>query len=136
GKRKGEQKPGKIPRTRPVKFFPGPFVRRSPPVTLCPMDAAGNIERALLAQLRAGFTEESSPLIRRVLRHNQILLHNYRAEAIKDCRCALEGCGEGFAIVLIPNQALYPKYCKAHRSEFRREFHRQQRELALASAAE
>ena len=96
------------------------------------MDTAGNIERALLAQLRRGLTAEESPLLRRVLRNNQILLHNYRAEAIKDCRCALEGCDRAFPIVLIPNQALYPKYCKAHRSEFRREFHRQQRESVAA----
>jgi hypothetical protein len=95
------------------------------------MDTAANIERALLAQLQAGHTSETSPLIARVLRHNQILLHNFRSESIKDCRCALDGCGGGFSIVLIPNQTLYPKFCAAHRSEYRREFHRER----LASAA-
>lgn len=95
------------------------------------MDTAGNIERALLAQLRNGHTEESSSLLRRVLRHNQILLHNYRAETIKDCRCALDGCANGFAVVQIPNQTLYPKFCAAHRSEYRREFHKER----LAGAA-
>jgi hypothetical protein len=89
------------------------------------MDTAANIERALLAQLRAGHSGETSPLIARVLRHNQILLHNYRSESIKDCRCALDGCDNLFAIVLIPNQTLYPKFCAAHRSEYRREFHRE-----------
>ena len=88
------------------------------------MDTASNIERALLGELRKGLTEEDSPLLRRVLRNNQILLHNYRAEAIKDCRCPLEGCDRSFSIILIPNQTLYPKYCNAHRSEFRREHHR------------
>jgi hypothetical protein len=95
------------------------------------MDTSSNIERALLAQLRDGQTGESSPLLRRVLRNNQILLHNYRAETIKDCRCRLEGCERMFPIVLIPNQTLYPKFCAAHRSEYRREFHRER----LANAA-
>lgn len=95
------------------------------------MDTVGNIERAILADLRAGLTAETSPLIARVLRNNQILLHNYRAETIKDCRCRLEGCERIFPIVLIPNQALYPKFCAAHRSEYRREFHRER----LAGAA-
>jgi hypothetical protein len=95
------------------------------------MDASSNIERALLSQLQQGHTAEDSPLLRRVLRNNQIVLHNYRAEAIKDCRCPLEGCGRSFPIILIPNQTLYPKYCQAHRSEFRREFHRQQRAVAV-----
>jgi hypothetical protein len=95
------------------------------------MDTAGNIERALLAQLRDGHTPESSPLVRRVLRNNQILLHNYRAESIKDCRCPLEGCERVFPIILIPNQALYPKYCGEHRSEWRREFHRQRRSKVM-----
>jgi hypothetical protein len=97
-------------------------------VYLWSMDTAGNVERALLAQLRAGHTEESSALLRRVLRNNRILLHNYRAEAMKDCRCLLEGCDRVFPIVLIPNQALYPKYCKEHRTEWRREIHRQRLE--------
>lgn len=97
------------------------------------MDTAGNIERALLAQLRDGHDGESSPLIARVLRNNQILLHNYRAAALKDCRCPLEGCERAFSIVLIPNQALYPKYCADHRSEYRRALH--QERLAGAAAA-
>ena len=95
------------------------------------MDTAADIERALLAQLRAGHSEETSSLLRRVLRHNQILLHNYRAESIKDCRCALDGCDNGFSVILIPNQTLYPKFCAAHRSEYRREFHKER----LASVA-
>jgi hypothetical protein len=87
------------------------------------MDTVGNIEKAILAQLG----NPDSPLIRRVTRNNQILLHNYSAEVIKHCRCALDGCNEAFGIVLVPNQVLYPKYCRDHRTEFRREFHLQQR---------
>ena len=82
------------------------------------MDTAGN-EKAILARLN----EPDSPLMQRVTRNNQILLHNYQAEVIKHCRCALEGCVRTFGIVLIPNQILYPKFCQDHRSEFRREFH-------------
>ena len=95
------------------------------------MDKAANIERALLAQLRAGHSEETSPLLWRVLRNNRILLHNYTGATIKDCRCDLAGCGGVFSVVLIPNQTLYPRFCAEHRSEFRREFHREQ----LASGA-
>jgi ethanolamine ammonia-lyase large subunit len=90
------------------------------------MDAVGNVERALLAQLKAGLTAESSPLIARVLRNNQIMLHNYRAPSMKDCRCDLTGCGAGFSIILIPNQTIYPRFCAAHRSEHRRALHREQ----------
>lgn len=97
------------------------------------MHAAGNVERALIAQLRAGHTAESSPLLARVLRNNRILLHNYRAPAIKDCRCDLEGCDGGFAVVLLPNQVLYPRYCAEHRTEHRRALHRERMALATAT---
>ena len=83
------------------------------------MDHAADVEKAVLAAL----DDPASPLIRRVTRNNRILLHNYSAEAEKDCRCPLPGCGAPFAVTLIPNQILYPKFCEAHRSEFRREFH-------------
>jgi hypothetical protein len=95
------------------------------------MDTVGNVERALLAQLRAGHTAETSPLLSRVLRNNRILLHNYQAPVIKDCRCDLHGCANGFSVVLIPNQALYPRYCRDHRTEHRRAIHRER----LASPA-
>jgi hypothetical protein len=92
---------------------------------LADMETAGNVERALLAQLRAGHTAETSPLLARVQRNNRILLHNYRAPVIKDCACDLAGCAAPFAIVLIPNQALYPRFCAEHRTEWRRAFHRE-----------
>ena len=100
-------------------------------VTFRPMDTVGNVERALLAQLRAGQTPESSPLLARVLRNNRILLHNYQAPVAKECFCDLEGCAAGFSVVLIPNQALYPRYCREHRTEHRRAIHRER----LAQAA-
>jgi hypothetical protein len=95
------------------------------------MDTVGNVERALLAQLRGGHTEETSPLLARVLRNNRILLHNYQVPVIRDCRCDLEGCDAAFAVVLIPYQALYPRYCRDHRTEHRRAIHRER----LAQAA-
>ena len=110
-----------------------PFLIYPHPATFCLMDSSSNIERALVAQLRQGHTAEDSPLLRRVLRHNQILLHNYRVEVIKDCLCPLDGCGRTFSIVLIPNQTLYPKYCKSHRSEFRREHHQALREKSTVA---
>lgn len=84
---------------------------------------AGNVERAILSQLRAGHTGETSPLLRRVLRDNRIVLHNFRAPVIRDCVCLLESCEAVFPIVLVPNQTLYPKYCREHRTPWRREFH-------------
>ncbi len=89
------------------------------------MDTVGNVERALLAELRKGHTAETSRLLARVLANNRILLHNYQAPVIKDCRCDLEGCGNAFSVVLIPNQALYPRYCREHRTEHRRAIHRE-----------
>ncbi len=86
---------------------------------------AGNVERVLLAQLRAGHTEETSPLLRRVLRNNRIILHNFRAAVIRDCACPLEGCGKLFPVMLLPNQVVYPRYCAAHRTEHRRALHRE-----------
>ena len=82
----------------------------------------GNVEKAILAQLG----KPESPLMLRVTRNNQILLHNFQAEVAKKCRCALQGCERAFGITLIPNQVLYPKFCVEHRNEFRREFHLQQ----------
>ncbi len=87
----------------------------------------GNVEKAILA----GLDKPESLLLRRVTRNNQILLHNYQAEVIKHCQCQLEGCDRDFAIVLIPNQILYPKFCPDHRSEWRREFHLQRLSVAL-----
>ena len=93
------------------------------------MDTMGNVEKALLAQMG----NPDSPLLRRVTRNNQILLHNYQAEVIKHCACALPGCGNTFALVLIPNQILYPKFCREHRTEYRREFHLQRHEGVYTS---
>ena len=76
----------------------------------------GNVEKAILAALR----QPGSPLLERVTLHNQILVHNYAHTVERTCECQLMGCTQSFPITLVPNQALYPKYCEAHRTEFRR----------------
>lgn len=97
------------------------------------MDTVGNVERALINQLRDGHTAETSPLIARVLRNNRIVLHNFRAPVIKDLACPLDGCERSFPVTLIPNQALYPRYCAEHRTEHRRALHRER--LATSDGA-
>jgi len=77
----------------------------------------GNVEKAILA----GLGQPNNPLVERVTRHNQLIVHNYREATERDCECGLIGCRQTFSLTLIPNQALYPKYCEDHRSEFRRE---------------
>lgn len=76
----------------------------------------GNVEKAILAALG----QPGSPLLDRVTLHNQILVHNFTQSVERTCECQLMGCTQSFAITLVPNQALYPKYCESHRSEFRR----------------
>jgi len=75
-----------------------------------------NVERAILKQLE----NPDSELVRRVSENNQILLHNFSVETVKKCSCGLLGCLRSFAITLIPNQALYPKFCENHRTRHRR----------------
>ncbi|MDB5049879.1 MAG: hypothetical protein JWO30_2950 [Fibrobacteres bacterium] len=77
----------------------------------------GNVEKAILAEMG----KPQSGLIDRVTRHNQILPHNYKKAVERSCECQLMGCAHTFSITLVPNQVLYPKYCEAHRSEYRRE---------------
>jgi hypothetical protein len=86
-----------------------------------------NVERAILTQL----SQPESELVRRVTEHNQIVLHNFRIETQRECSCALLGCDRAFKITLIPNQALYPKYCESHRSEFRRRHFLERQKPAL-----
>lgn len=84
-----------------------------------------NVEKAVLKHL----TEGNSPLLERIRRHNQIILHNYQIAVNKEMVCALEGCGRFFFIKLIPSQILYPKFCEKHRTEHRRQQFRKPRHL-------
>jgi len=76
----------------------------------------GNVEKAILAALG----QQGSPLLERVTQNNQILVHNFKHTVARTCECQLMGCTRSFDITLVPNQALYPKYCESHRTEFRR----------------
>ncbi len=76
----------------------------------------GNVEKAILAAMR----QPGSALLERVTTHNQILVHNYAHAVERVCECQLMGCAQEFTITLVPNQALYPKYCDSHRTDFRR----------------
>ena len=76
----------------------------------------GNVEKAILAEMG----KPQSGLIDRVTLNNQIFLHNYQKAVERDCECQLLGCTQSFMLLLVPNQVLYPKYCPAHRSEYRR----------------
>jgi hypothetical protein len=76
----------------------------------------GNVEKAILAAM----LKPSSALLERVTLHNQILVHNFKRAVERSCECQLLGCAQTFDITLVPNQALYPKYCEDHRTEFRR----------------
>ena len=77
----------------------------------------GNVEKAILAAMG----KPQSGLIDRVTLHNQILLHNFKQAVERECECRLMGCAHTFAVTLVPNQVLYPKYCPEHRTEHRRQ---------------
>jgi hypothetical protein len=81
------------------------------------MERDGNVEKAILSEMR----KPQSNLIDRVTLHNQIILHNFKESVNRMVGCQLLGCCQSFSLTLIPNQILYPKYCKEHRSEFRRQ---------------
>lgn len=81
------------------------------------MERDTNVEKAILSEMR----KPQSNLIDRVTQHNQIILHNYSQGVERQVDCQLIGCRHSFALSLIPNQVLYPKYCEEHRSEFRRQ---------------
>jgi len=84
-----------------------------------------SVEAAIVHSLRQG--DEDTPLIRRVLRDNQLLKHNFGYCHSRKACCALEGCGQPFEFILIPGQIIYPKYCEEHRSTYRRELFRRRR---------
>ncbi len=78
-----------------------------------------SVEAAIVDSLRKG--REDTPLIRRLLRDNQLFKHNYGYCHERQSACALEGCGKDFSFVLVPGQIIYPKYCEQHRNRYQRE---------------
>lgn len=51
---------------------------------------------------------------------NQTINHKLCKCELTIMNCALEGCGEEFKVLFIPNVNVYPKYCPEHRSEHKR----------------
>ena len=82
------------------------------------MEREGNVEKAILAGMAN--SGAARVLIERITRNNQLIFHNYRESAERECDCQLLGCPRVFRVTLIPNQALYPKFCEDHRNEYRR----------------
>ena len=48
--------------------------------------------------------------------------------------CALPGCGNLFEVLIYPRQSTVPKYCEAHRSEYRRQFFTRTRKAVSCNA--
>jgi hypothetical protein len=51
---------------------------------------------------------------------NQTINHKYAESQTVIMNCSLEGCNETFEVKIFPNVYCYPKYCSAHRNEYRR----------------
>lgn len=51
---------------------------------------------------------------------NQIIKHSYKHPLVVVGECQLEGCGQKFDILIVPNTYIYPRYCPEHRNEFKR----------------
>lgn len=75
------------------------------------------IDHSVYEDLRSGV---DTPQLQKIREQNQIITHNFHAPQIQVSDCALRGCCNKFALTLLPNQWVYPKYCPDHRSEFRR----------------
>lgn len=51
---------------------------------------------------------------------NMVIRHNYTEVLEVDFKCTLEGCDAQFPIKLFPKQFVYPRFCEAHRNDFKR----------------
>lgn len=51
---------------------------------------------------------------------NAHIKHSHVIATTIECTCALDGCGEPFRVMLLPNLYTYPLYCEKHRNEFQR----------------
>lgn len=63
---------------------------------------------------------------------NAKIKHQHQITTEIECVCALEGCGETFRILLIPNIYTYPMHCPRHRNEFQKNFHIKQQKAKKA----
>ena len=61
---------------------------------------------------------------------NMVFRHNYVDVVEASFKCCLDGCDSLFRISIFPKQLVYPRFCDAHRNDFRRSnFIRIQRKL-------
>jgi ribosomal protein L32 len=61
---------------------------------------------------------------------NMVFRHNYTDVLELEFLCCVEGCNETFTVSVFPKQFVYPRFCNAHRNDFRRaNFIRMQRKL-------
>ena len=53
---------------------------------------------------------------------NQTIKHEYTDNTLIEMVCALDGCHSTFKIQMLPHTFVYPKYCEAHRNEYKRQY--------------
>lgn len=59
---------------------------------------------------------------------NMVFRHNYTEVLELPFKCCLEGCNDVFWVKVFPKQFVYPRFCMAHRNDFKRaNFERMQR---------
>jgi len=51
---------------------------------------------------------------------NQIFNHTFNHPTDIEFVCDLPNCDNKFVVTILPKQYVYPKYCKEHRNEFKR----------------
>ena len=72
-------------------------------------------------------------IARYVNQNQEINLKNSEVVKMK-LTCALPGCGNLFEVLIYPRQSTVPKYCEAHRSEYRRQFFTRTRKAVSCNA--
>jgi hypothetical protein len=51
---------------------------------------------------------------------NLMVKHQHLEPVETDLKCELKGCKQKYKVILLPKLFIYPKYCEAHRNEFKR----------------
>ena len=64
-----------------------------------------------------------------------VFKHNYTEVIEQDFICCLDGCDDMFKIKIFPKQFVYPRFCLAHRNDYkRRHFQMQYKRLKQLEA--
>lgn len=64
---------------------------------------------------------------------NNLLLNDNQCDAEVVIKCDFEYCEEEFTVRFLKFQNVYPKYCKRHRNEYKRNYDRLKKELGKIS---